>query len=199
MVLLYPALSRGDILHTWEAGFSGGFASTNDQWSSRVGYVSSDWATNICELTFLFDASDIGNTFVINSTSGDGDFNMFSSLATDGSHNGDIYWGYVTPILAEGDRGSPESSFLGTSSNSFNSVDFAGYNINSITFTLTEDTVFNIPGDDPNGDGNWTSFTISGEFAITGSVIPEPSSANLIVMAIVGMVSLRRYWMRSKV
>jgi hypothetical protein len=50
-----------------------------------------------------------------------------------------------------------------------NGVDLAGYTINRIGFRLDALT-FDSPGEDPNGDGIWTDFTIQGVFLFEGTI-----------------------------
>jgi hypothetical protein len=50
-----------------------------------------------------------------------------------------------------------------------NGVDLAGYTINRIGFRLDALT-FDSPGEDANGNGIWTDYTIQGAFLFEGTV-----------------------------
>jgi hypothetical protein len=74
----------------------------------------------------------------------------------------------------------------------FNSspADFSGFNITHIDMYVNAAT-FTSPGSNPNGDGNWTSFTIDRLLNIYGTPVPEPTSMAIFVPAI-GLLARRK-------
>jgi len=67
-----------------------------------------------------------------------------------------------------GGPGGSESAMLGDQVGP-NGIDLAGYTINRIGFRLDALT-FDSPGEDANGDGIWTDYTIRGVFLFEGTV-----------------------------
>lgn len=119
------------------------------------------------------------------SESTDPDFELLARFLTDGtSGTGDGF----QEIEALGLRGN--ENLLNVLVPRFSPYDLRGYALDRIDRTLTLE--MRTPGLDPNGDGRWTDFHVSGQYRVYGHLIPEPSSAALLACAMLALARFRR-------
>ena len=114
------------------------------------------------------------------SESTDPDFALLARFLTDGSP-GSIDG--FQEIEALGLRGN--ENLLNVLVPRFSPYDLYGYALDRIDRTLTLE--MRTPGLDPNGDGRWTDFHVSGQYRLYGHLIPEPSSAALLLCALAAL------------
>lgn len=128
------------------------------------------------------NASDIGNVYTVTEANNT-DFNYAVELLTNNLFDGVSICVSLLPVTNCGQEMRSEAyRFFGDDTGA-NGIDFNGYTINSISFVLDE-LSFDIPGRDPNSDGNWTDYTFRGTLLIDGavSVIPEPISSTMFIV-----------------
>ncbi len=75
-------------------------------------------------------------------------------------------------------------------------IDFEGFRVDAFALYVWNST-FDTPGDDPNGDGRWTDYSINATLFVVGSPVPVPGGLPLILSAIVALVHGRRRALRS--
>src|SRR6267142_3555401 len=143
-----------------------------------VGFVPTNMASIFTQ--FTFHTNDVGSVFSINQSSDPG-FIGFLSRATNGIAENVSYSftiGSVTGLHAIYSGGSSETSFFTSFPYGRNGFDLIGFQVQRIDLTLNS-LVFNSPGSNPNGDGNWTDFNINGTLSFIG-IVPEPSAAAIL-------------------
>jgi hypothetical protein len=69
--------------------------------------------------------------------------------------------------------------------------DFYDYTIDAIGLKINS-LIIDIPGQDPNGDGNWTDFEIDLTLNVYGSPVPIPPALWLLGSGLVGLVGIRK-------
>lgn len=156
----------------WGVRTAGGGAIITDEIGFEYG-VSTD-ETRLLYEDFIFNEQDEGATFTATSTN-DSDFDFIVEQLTDGMID-DVF---LNVTFANGDK--IESSTLDTLGDS----DFQGLEITSIDLVINALEI-TTPGNDPNGDGNWTQVTYDVESVINIATVPEPTS----VVGVVGFASL---------
>lgn len=157
------------------------------------GSIFSPTATNTLFSGLTIVQSDSGKSFVASSTT-DSQFDGFAALLTDGTDGnvgGGVILGtvYVSPLIG----GNSESSFFTLPAGS-NGIDFQGFTIDHIDF-LVNSVSINSPGSNPNEDGVWTDYNLSGVFQVFGEqivAVPEPSSIGLVALGTMALVIRRR-------
>ena len=137
----------------------------------------------------LFE-SNVGKTYTVSSGT---DFDGAVAMLTNGIDD-DITFNLTIPTNDSWGSISPESYILSFSDSSDPTrVDFSGYNINSMSFTLNRLT-FDTPGQNVFGDGIFTDFDFAGSVAFDGTVIPVPAA---VLLGIIGLsvagIKLRKY------
>lgn len=140
----------------------------------------------------ILSESDVGNTYTVSSGT---DFDDAVAMLTNGIDDEFNATFFIIPFTGTGwGLEGTESCFLLFSDSSDPSrVDFSGYNINSMSFTLNSIT-FDTPGRDLNENGIWTDFDIAGSVTFDGTVVPVPGSVLLGVLGLTAAgVKLRKY------
>jgi hypothetical protein len=125
-------------------------------------------STHVDSLTFPhLTAASAGST-VWADTTGPG-FAMVVRALTDGASD---FLGYQTAtpnwLAGPGWFIAPEPSFFSGQTGA-SGVDLAGYAIQAIGFRV-DSVQLASPGENPNGDGNWTDFSVRGVFVFEGRV-----------------------------
>lgn len=161
------------------SGMGGGRQGIIESITHRT-YLSEEFAADdglgtLFEDIVLFDGDtrvDIANETV------EPDFAEFAELITDGLD----WWLYKKMDFAFGSQSgfNLESLLLEFVDPDHQGVDLNGLIIDSVTRTITVE--LDSPGSDPNGDGIWTDFLVTGAYEIYGSPIPEPASLSLLVV-----------------
>lgn len=170
--------AQGELLATYDSILAGGSGHVFDSVTGST-YLSDvfnapDGFGTLFEEIVIFD----GETRVDTVTdSDDPDFAAYAELLTDGID----WWLYDGFEFAGGSRTAfhLESVRLDFTDPQHRGVDLSGYEIESVTRTMT--VMLDSPGSDPNGNGIWTDFEVNTVFEIHGT-IPEPSS--LVVLAL---------------
>jgi hypothetical protein len=191
MSWFFATTSRAETIYSWDHATSVG----------SVAAIYSDMNLNYfywADFDFLdqegtlfddipFNPTNVGQTFTVNDTN-EPDFNIFVNLMTNGVDDViGLQNCYYPNRGCGGIGGSLESNLLsasypGVSSSSLNGIDFQGYTINSISYTLNAMTLNTPCSDDPNGDGICTDYSLQGTISIDGTpVVPEPISSILFV------------------
>jgi hypothetical protein len=117
-------------------------------------------------ITFSINVTNVGSTIWIDATSPT--FENFVAQITDGAV--DLVEELETPDGVTGVLfGAPEPLWFGADVGP-SGVDLSGYEIHRIGVRI-DAVSFSSPGSDPNGDGNWTDFTVQGAFIFEGTVI----------------------------
>lgn len=170
---------KAELLATFETSWGGGRIGVFD-WITHETFIAEEFGVFKGEGTLFEDVVIYsGETRVDTITWGDDpDFPIYVELITDGVD----WWLYDLGRYAGGLFGGTgqfdlESARLDIIDPGHGGVDLEGYQVESITRTLT--VLLDSPGGDPNGDGNWTDYDISGVFEFYGT-IPEPSSLVLV-------------------
>ncbi|MGB2987265.1 MAG: PEP-CTERM sorting domain-containing protein [Phycisphaerae bacterium] len=139
--------------------------------------------------TALFDDlilspdDDVGSTFAA-STDPYSDFDGFVTLLTNGTDD-TLRMGTKFRVGSGGSTGeglASESDWL-SEFLAPGAVDLSGYLIDEITLTVDKLT-FDIPGSDPNGDGNWTDWNAE----ITFNIVPEPVTLALLGIGVFTLI-----------
>jgi hypothetical protein len=129
--------------------------------------------------------SDIGKPFVATPDNDPG-FAKWAELMTDGINQ--------TIILANGPftgAGGYECNILHGDDSCAVGVDFQGFVVDRVTFTVKE-WYYDSPGRDLGHNGMWTDTYSAIRLTIEGYAVPEPHSAGLIVIGVAGLVPFRR-------
>lgn len=123
------------------------------------------------------------SSFVANASNSP-DFNAVAAQLTNGSTDDNVFveTGVSTVGIAAGLHSESYWSHGAT-------ADFHGYQLTSIELYI-DSVSFASPGTDPNGDGNWTDFTIARQLRFYGVAVPEPTS--LAGLLIGGLLMQRR-------
>ena len=133
--------------------------------------------------------ADVGNIYPVSSGT---EFDQSVALLTNGID--DWISTKMSLLLGSGIEVAHESiKLVFTDPSDPTRVDFSGYNITSVNFTLNS-LVFNSPGSNPNGDGIWTDMTLDGLVTFEGYAVPAPGAMLLggIGTGLVGWLRRRR-------
>lgn len=134
---------------------------------------------------FELTVADVGRTFTATAQT-DPDFGGFVSLLTNG--NDDIMMlGTSNPFSGAGFLESSAWTQLPPSSNG---LDLRGFPVRRITLTVDSLSI-NTPGENPNGDGNWTDRSFSGTLKFY-TTVPEPTTFALLSLGVLGAILKRR-------
>jgi len=164
---------------------------------SSTGYVDvaigvSPWGTDGTYATpdpVFVSADDLGQTFST-ITRADPGFDAFVDLLTNGDN--DMVWllfGVQPQIWTA--TGGPESLIFFDDPDGSAQVDLQRYEIDQIDFALDRFILIS-PGEDPNGDGNWTDHDVQISIVVSGVPIPEPGVGLLLLQGLVLMAAARR-------
>ncbi|ACB50803.1 hypothetical protein cce_1453 [Crocosphaera subtropica ATCC 51142] len=139
--------------------------------------------TSLLYENLVFDEQDVGKTFTVTATE-DPDFNLIVEKLT----NGIIDDVFLNVTFANGDK------IESTTSDSLGNTDFQGWKINSIDLVINSLEI-TAPGNDPNGDGNWTQVTYDVESIINVTKVPEPSFLRgvLGLFGLAGITLLKKF------
>ena len=142
---------------------------------------------------YAFRTSDVGSTFVLGSTD-DPDFSARVTLMTNGLADRVGYVMAYTHIGADyGGNQAYESSMFAGSPFMTNGIDLQGSVVDNFSLHIDSMSI-DSPGQNPNGDGNWTDLEFSFTLSINGHAIPEPSTLLMVCLGaiIFGVPFLRR-------
>lgn len=181
--------ASGEILATYPIFWAGGASNLFESIIHRT-YLSDVFNNQEGEGTLFEDIVIYGGETRVDmiALGDDPEFPTYAELLTDGLD----WWLYDWADFNVGGstgRFDLESLRLDFADPDHNGVDLHGYIVESVVRTITVD--FDTPGGDPNGDGIWTDYEISGVFEIFGSPIPEPASLVLLAFG-AGCVWRRR-------
>jgi len=164
---------------------------------SSTGYVDvaigvTPWGTDGTFATpdpVFVSADDLGQTFST-ITRADPGFDAFVDLLTNGDN--DMVWllfGVQPQIWTA--TGGPESLMFFGDPDGTAHIDLQGYEIDQIDFVLDR-FILTSPGEDPNGDGNWTDHDVQISMVVSGVPIPEPAPHLLCLQGLVLLATARR-------
>ena len=129
----------------------------------------------------IVDMGDVGTTFVATPQNDPG-FAQFASLLTDGNEQ----WLFMTSGAPGGAGGTSECNQFYLDHTCTMGVDLKGNEIERVTFT--QKAWYNVsPGSDPGGDGIWTDVYGAYRITIEGHAIPEPGTAALVAIGLLGV------------
>ncbi len=144
-------------------------------WSDQFGI------TNAVYDTYAFTTNDVGRVFYLTAAE-DPDFTVLAANLVNGQPDRIGYtWSYYP--IPPGFPGTQqyEAYMLAGSPFLTNGIDLQGTVIDRFALRI-DDLYLDIPGRDPNGDGNWTDLRFSVTLFIEGHVIPEPSTVLLFML-----------------
>ncbi len=183
---------RAENIFSWDYISSGGSANIAHSMNMALSYENNMDFVNTIFDSIPFDPTNVGQTITVNDTN-EPDYNSFVIWLTNGVNDVIVTENCFYQNLGCAGDLQEESSLFGTSNTSQNGIDFQGYIINSISFTLNALTL-STPGSDPNRNGNWTDYSLKGRFTVevdTASV-PEPSTLLLLASGLAGVIALRK-------
>lgn len=138
--------------------------------------------------TVSISASSVGSSFVANAAN-DPDFAAVEAQLTNGSGADNVF--PTTGLHGFGAAGGLHSETYWANING-SPADFAGYGLTSIELYVNAAT-FTSPGANPNGDGNWTSYTLDRRLRFFGTPLPDPSGASaLLLLPLAGLARRAR-------
>ena len=153
--------SSGSVI--WGVRSTGGGLGISDEIGFEFGVEGAGDSVLLFE-DLVFTEGDAGMTFTATSDN-DPDFEAIVAQLT----NGMIDEVFLNITFPSGDR------LENRTDDSFGDSDFQGREITSIDLVINTLDITS-PGNDPNGDGNWTQVTFDGESAINPATIPEAPS-----------------------
>lgn len=124
----------------------------------------------------------------------DPDFGAIASLLTNGNTNDEVF--VETREFHASDSGSSSGApwtedYWAQLPNSTGHADFSGYSIARIDMVV-ELVSWVSPGRDLNRDGDWTDYVIDTRLDFYGTLIPEPTTATLLILAVISTAKRRR-------
>lgn len=137
----------------------------------------------------VLSEADIGKTYTV--TSGTA-FDQAVISLTNGENDWMEYFthDYINGVVGGGSgEGGGEASFFFDDYTGTNGIDFAGYDIYSLSLTVNN-LIFDTPGNDYNGDGIWTDVTF--DATINVNTIPLPAAVWLFGSGLIGLVGVAR-------
>lgn len=181
MMLCFVVSAKADVLGYMDYNKTSGAMGVSD--TLKIQFYHKQGATpDYNPLEWYIQISDIGSTFHITSADS-ASFDDCVTMLTNGIDE-EVYMS-STIVVGGGSftHGAESEKFIKIG---FDAPDFAGYEIQSIALKLNAMTIVS-PGSNPNGDGNWTDFTIDADLEIYG--VPEPAT---LVMLGMGSLALFR-------
>ncbi len=153
--------------------------------SFNASIATADNQSHVNEATIFaspLSPGNVGQTFVANAQS-EPDFVRVATSLTDGLDQ------WLTMVGS----GSNQHSFFANVPGG-NGVDLGGFRLDAIRLTFVSRMV-ETPGRDLNHDGNWQDYRHVYEYVFEGAPVPEPSSA---VLAAIGLLGLAAWGWRRK-
>lgn len=165
----------------WGIRSSGGGLGISDEIGFEFGVEGAGDSVLLFE-DLVFTESDAGMNFTATSDN-DSDFEAIVAQLT----NGMIDEVFLNITFPSGDR------LENRTDDSQGDSDFQGWEITSIDLVINTLEITS-PGNDPNGDGNWTQVTFDGESVINPVAVPEATSpwGVLAFGGLVGISALSR-------
>ena len=187
-ISLDPATAQTDqLLASYPIYFGGGWPEVIESFTHET-YLSEEFGALEGEGTLFEDFILVEGEDQIHTLSGDidPDFPIYAELLTDGLD----YWLYDRARFATGSHGrfDLESERLEFADDVEPAIDLFGYTLTELTRTIS--ATLDSPGLDPNGDGIWTDYLITGTFEIWG--VPEPGMLGLVGIGSILALSKRR-------
>ena len=121
----------------------------------------------------------------------DADFSAIAAQLTNGSANDQVSVYYLMLPSLEGGGAPWNEAYWASRPGSTAPADFSGYHLDRIEL-VPEYIYWTSPGHDSNGDGMYTDYFTDGRLDFYGSLIPEPSTALLIVLGLPPLFRRRR-------
>ena len=178
-----PAINYAAVLGTYEVTQAGGCSSIYEGLEINVIFGGDGTGASGARLFEgnVFRPSDVGMTVTMTEAN-DPEFNDAAAVLTNGVNDSLSFQAIGYPGGCIGGDGSSEALFFFGDQSGANGIDFIGYAITSIGLRVDALTL-NIPGANPNNDGNWTDFSVTYTLIIEGESAPVLCDAETIGMA----------------
>lgn len=134
----------------------------------------------------ILSANSVGQTYTVSSGA---QFDQAVQLLTNGINDNVSYEVDGSPGGGGIGIGSSEAGFFFGDDTGAHGVDFAGYQINSISLTVNSLNL-STPGSNPNGDGVWTDAKLNATLKI--NTVPVPAAMWLFGSGLLGLTGVAR-------
>ena len=191
-----PAINYASVLGTYEATQAGGCSSIYEGMEINVIFGGDGTGASGARLFegIIFRPSDVGMTVKMTETN-DPEFNEAAAILTNGVNDSLSFQAIGYPGGGGGGYGSSEAFFFFGDQSGANGIDFMGFSITSIGIRMDALTL-NIPGENPNGDGNWTDYSITYTLIVEGESAPVDAMLKQLVLQRLLKVAEVRSFMR---
>jgi hypothetical protein len=180
VILFVPLLSHSELIHSWDfQGSSHIDEVPKSNIEMLVSYGDPVPANSMLFDSVLFSDSDIGQSFTTTPSSSFG-CRVFIDHLTNGIDE------YLFQGTSAQGYSFSESFLFGSSPSSLNNIDFTGYDISYLSFTVDDVVPEIIDFGTP-----LYQIHLKGTFSVYGTAVPEPNSIALVFLG-TGLFYLRR-------
>lgn len=182
LCLSISQFAKADLLGNWHYSKDSGGLGVSNMLKIQFYHKGQDSNPLYTPLAWNIQTADIGSTYHLTSANATS-FTDCTAMLTNGVNNDIVMTSILTTGYGSFSSGTESGKFV---KSGFVADDFAGYTIQSIALKINNVT-FASPGSNPNGDGQWTDFTVDADLQVYG--VPEPATFALLGL---GAVVIRR-------